>query len=80
MPVCPPLLQAKEAERKLAPAARRAAPPRKGGGGRGGVSLQLLLDEGLLHPGNRVLTVDYKQQRTHADLCEDGRIRCRCEP
>ena len=52
-----------------------SAPPRRG---RGGVSLGLLLEEGLLAAGDGVLSVDYKQRRTLADLCGDGRIKCAC--
>ena len=42
------------------------------------MSLSLLLHEGLLAPGDGVLSVDYKQRRTLADLCGDGRIKCAC--
>jgi len=68
-------------QRKASTAVRgkgsRPAPSRRGRG-RGGVSLGVLLEEGLLLPGTGVLSVDYKQRRTLADLCGDGRIKCAC--
>ncbi len=83
------VMQAKAAKQKLstrrpASAAARGkgsgpAPSRRGRG-RGGVSLGVLLEEGLLLPGTGVLSVDYKQRRTLADLCGDGRIKCACAP
>ena len=82
-------MQAKSAKQQLgarrqASAAARgkgsAPAPSRRGRGRGGVSLGVLLEEGLLLPGNGVLSVDYKQRRTLADLCGDGRIKCACAP
>jgi Restriction Enzyme Adenine Methylase Associated len=36
--------------------------------------VQTLIDEGLLWPGEDVLSVDYKQQQTLASLTPDGKI------
>ncbi len=76
--------QARDAKQQLNARRRGCAARGKGSGsaaprrGRGGVSLGLLLEEGLLAPGDGVLSVDYKQRRTLADLCGDGRIKCAC--
>lgn len=44
--------------------------------------MQTLIDEGLLWPGEDVLSVDYKQQQTLATLTTDGKIasssKCAC--
>lgn len=48
---------------------------RKGGGRRGGsITLKLLIDEGLISPGKRVLSVEYKSSVHVADLTDDGKI------
>ena len=79
--------QAKDAKQQLSTRRQVSAaargkgsgpPPPRRNRGRGGVSLGLLLEEGLLLPGTGVLSVDYKQRRTLADLCGDGRIKCAC--
>ncbi len=36
----------------------------------------MLIDEGLLWPGENVLSVDYKQTTTLATLTPEGRIFC----
>lgn len=41
--------------------------------------LQTLIDEGLLWPGEDVLSVDYKQQQTLANLTPDGKIAAHSE-
>ncbi len=52
----------------------------KGGGGGGrarpgsGITLKMLVEEGMLTPGVGVLSVEYKGSVTVADLLEDGRI------
>ena len=54
-------------------------PPRSGGarGGRaGGMSLALLIEEGILEPGEDVLTVEYKGEKYYGNLLPDGRITC----
>jgi len=47
-----------------------------GGGGRraGSITLKLLIDEGFISPGKRVLSVEYKSSVHVADLTEDGKI------
>ncbi|WPT12649.1 MPN domain-containing protein [Picochlorum sp. SENEW3] len=45
------------------------------GGYRGAISVKLLIDEGILAPGDGVLSVEYKGMVRTADLLEDGRIR-----
>eukprot|EP00889_Picochlorum_renovo_P007167 jgi/Picre1/34197/NNA_001671.t1 len=42
---------------------------------RGAISVKLLIDEGILAPGDGVLSVEYKGMVRTADLLEDGRIR-----
>lgn len=42
----------------------------------GGITLKLLIDEGILEPGENVLTVEYKSSMTSASLAGDGRIHC----
>lgn len=42
----------------------------------GGITLKLLIDEGILEPGENVLTVEYKSSITSASLAADGRIHC----
>ena len=49
-----------------------AGKPRAGGG----ITLRLLIEEGILSPGENVLTVEYKSQMTYATLMPDGRIAC----
>lgn len=70
------LLQAKEGVKERM-AAQPAGKP-KGGGGRArpgsGITLKMLVDEGMLTPGVGVLSVEYKGSVTVADLLEDGRI------
>lgn len=48
------------------------------GGGRArpgsGITLKMLVDEGMLTPGVGVLSVEYKGSVTVADLLDDGRI------
>ena len=51
---------------------RCAGKPRAGGG----ITLRLLIDEGILSPGENVLTVEYKSSITYATLMPDGRISC----
>ena len=47
-------------------------------GGRGGIiTLKHLIDEGILQPGEDVLTVEYKGSTHVATLLSDGRIYCR---
>ena len=46
--------------------------PRAGGG----ITLRLLIDEGILQPGDNVLSVEYKSSMTYASLESDGRISC----
>ncbi|KAK9818670.1 hypothetical protein WJX74_002471 [Apatococcus lobatus] len=43
----------------------------------GGITLRLLMEEGILEAGEDVLTVEYKSQTTKGTLTEDGRIQCR---
>lgn len=57
--------------RKQAAAKPRRAPKRPAGL----VNLKGLIDEGLMQPGDDVLTVEYKGTLTHASLTYDGRIR-----
>uniref|UniRef100_A0A383WMB0 MPN domain-containing protein n=1 Tax=Tetradesmus obliquus TaxID=3088 RepID=A0A383WMB0_TETOB len=57
--------------RKQAAAKPRRAPKRPAGL----VNLKGLIDEGLMQPGDDVLTVEYKGTLTHASLTHDGRIR-----
>lgn len=42
--------------------------------------VQTLIDEGLLWPGENVLSVDYKQTTTLATLTPEGRIFCHSAP
>jgi len=49
-----------------------AGKPRAGGG----ITLRLLIDEGILQPGDNVLSVEYKSSMTYASLERDGRISC----
>ena len=49
-----------------------AGRPRPGGG----ITLKLLIDEGILVPGENVLTVEYKSNVTYGSLAECGRIKC----
>ena len=49
-----------------------AGRPRPGGG----ITLKLLIDEGILFPGENCLTVEYKSNITHGSLAECGRIKC----
>ncbi|KAL3138447.1 hypothetical protein ABBQ32_006237 [Trebouxia sp. C0010 RCD-2024] len=60
---------------------KRAAPKKRGpttGRPRpgGGITLKLLIDEGILFPGENVLTVEYKSNITYGSLAECGRIKC----
>ncbi|KAL0038793.1 hypothetical protein WJX79_008093 [Trebouxia sp. C0005] len=63
-------------------AEQKRAPPRKRGPttGRprpgGGITLKLLIDEGILWPGENILTVEYKSNITYGSLAECGRIKC----
>lgn len=57
--------------RKQAAAKPRRAPKRPAGL----VNLKGLIDEGLMQPGDDVLTVEYKGTITYASLTHDGRIR-----
>ncbi|KAF6257396.1 hypothetical protein COO60DRAFT_1235274 [Scenedesmus sp. NREL 46B-D3] len=57
--------------RKQVAAKPRRAPKRPAGL----VNLKGLVDEGLMQPGDDVLTVEYKGTLTHASLTHDGRIR-----
>lgn len=52
--------------------AAHAGKPRAGGG----ITLGLLIDEGILAPGENCLTVEYKSSMTYATLMPDGRISC----
>lgn len=45
------------------------------GGCGGAISVKVLIDEGILAPGDGVLSVEYKGMVRIADLLEDGRIR-----
>jgi hypothetical protein len=47
---------------------------RKGGGRGGGITLKLLIDEGILEPGVDILTMEYKGTNQTATLDADGRI------
>ena len=47
--------------------------------GGGGITLGLLIKEGIIWPGQDVLTVDYKNATTSATLTEDGLILCRVD-
>ncbi|KAL4433628.1 hypothetical protein ABPG75_000069 [Micractinium tetrahymenae] len=79
----PPAAQAGAAP---APTRQTAAPPpaprggSKGGskarkpGGKGGITLRVLIEEGILQPGHNVLSVDYKGMKQLASLLPDGRI------
>ena len=49
-----------------------AGRPRPGGG----ITLKLLIDEGILWPGENILTVEYKSNITYGSLAECGRIKC----
>ena len=49
-----------------------AGRPRPGGG----ITLKLLIDEGILFPGENCLTVEYKSNITYGSLAECGRIKC----
>lgn len=49
---------------------------RRTGGGRGGVSLKMLVDAGILMPGIGVFTMEYKGMTQVADLTDQGSIRC----
>ncbi|EFN51862.1 hypothetical protein CHLNCDRAFT_139765 [Chlorella variabilis] len=51
----------------------KASKPRKPGG-KGGITLRLLIEEGILQPGHNVLSVDYKGMKQMATLMPDGRI------
>ena len=51
---------------------RAAGRPRPGGG----ITLKLLIDEGILFPGENVLTVEYKSNITYGSLADCGRIKC----
>ena len=42
----------------------------------GGITLRLLIEEGILAPGEDVLSVEYKSSMTYASLAPDGRIKC----
>jgi len=61
-------------------AALREPPKPKPGVARGprgqAISMKTLIDEGLLWPGENVLSVDYKQTTTLATLTPEGRIFC----
>ncbi|CAL8469922.1 g9464 [Coccomyxa elongata] len=59
-------------ERQRAAAVKRRGKPRAGGG----ITLKLLIDEGVLQPGDNVLSVEYKSSMTYANLEPDGRISC----
>mmetsp|Transcript_12571 Transcript_12571/g.35833 ORF Transcript_12571/g.35833 Transcript_12571/m.35833 type:complete len:548 (+) Transcript_12571:299-1942(+) len=51
------------------------AKKRKGGGRRaGGITLKLLIEDGLISPGKHVLSVEYKTMTHVADLTDDGKI------
>ena len=56
----------------MAAACFGAGKPRAGGG----ITLRLLIEEGILSPGENVLTVEYKASMTYATLMPDGRISC----
>lgn len=45
-----------------------------------GITLGLLIKEGILWPGEDVLTVEYKSVMTHATLTPDGQITCKVLP
>lgn len=42
-----------------------------------GITLGLLIKEGLLWPGKDVLSVEYKSVMTYATLTQDGQIVCK---
>lgn len=51
------------------------AKKRKGGGRRaGGITLKLLIEDGLISPGKHVLSVEYKTMTHVADLTDEGKI------
>ncbi|KAK9809210.1 hypothetical protein WJX72_011487 [[Myrmecia] bisecta] len=58
------------------PAPKKRAPTGKPRAG-GGLSLKLLIDEGILWPGENVLSVEYKATMTYASLTEEGKILCK---
>ena len=41
----------------------------------GGITLKLLIDEGILSPGENVLTVEYKSDIMYGSLTKSGRIK-----
>ncbi|KAL4450629.1 hypothetical protein ABPG77_000985 [Micractinium sp. CCAP 211/92] len=78
-----PAAQASAAPPRAQQAASSLPVPRggsKGGGkarkpgGKGGITLRLLIEEGILQPGHNVLSVDYKGMKQLATLLADGRI------
>jgi proteasome lid subunit RPN8/RPN11 len=76
-PLPPPIV-----EQAPPPAAARPPPAPKPavrrGGGRGGIiTLAHLIDDGIIEPGDDVLSVEYKGATHIAALLPDGRISCR---
>ncbi|GMH32362.1 hypothetical protein BSKO_00196 [Bryopsis sp. KO-2023] len=70
-------MKAKEEMLKRQRESKAAAPkkrPRGGGTRPGGVSLKLLIDEGILTAGEGVLSLEYRGLHEKADLQHDGRI------
>jgi len=75
-PLPPPIV-----EQAPAPAAARPPPAFKPaarrGGGRGGIiTLAHLIDDGIIEPGEDILSVEYKGSTHIATLLPDGRISC----
>jgi Restriction Enzyme Adenine Methylase Associated len=67
----------KAAPRPVA-AAKKKPPPGRLRARAVGITLKLLIDEGLLWPGENVLSVEYKGVVTLATLTNDGRIVAKC--
>ena len=42
-----------------------------------GITLGLLINEGIIQPGENVLSVEYKSVMTQATLTADGQIICK---
>lgn len=67
--------KAKAAQEKAKPAPKRRAPGKTRAGA--GITLGLLIKEGIIWPGKDVLSVEYKSVMTHATLNADGQIVCK---
>jgi hypothetical protein len=71
----PPHTSVPAPSRRVGPLSAKSKPakPRKPGG-KAGITLRMLIEEGILEPGHDVLTVDYKGMTQVASLMPDGRI------